>query len=142
MGRRRPSRSCLRLGRNRGRFPYTPGLEDWSVLNQCLEIFGEDAKGLSPLEAVIWWTQQAAIKQGGGRPHEPTTTNRLWGLSIKHHPRLQGPGIWRGHPGRRNHGQSTPKNTWGLDYCDHNGSTIDLTKNAPQTSAPRPGRGP
>ena len=46
------------------RIPHTlNGLEDWNVLTHCLEIFGEDAKGLSPLEAAIWWSQQVTSKK-------------------------------------------------------------------------------
>ena len=42
------------------RFPTNlSGLEDWNILTQCLEIFGEDAKGLTPLEAAHWWAGQA-----------------------------------------------------------------------------------
>ena len=46
------------------RFPNTlDGLEDWNLLMQCLEIFGEDGKGLSPIEAAHWWAKQASNTQ-------------------------------------------------------------------------------
>ena len=106
------------------------GLEDWSVLNQCLEIFGEDAKGLSPLEAVIWWAQQAASgKEADHRTSQrPPTDSGVVTINTIH-----------GSKGLEYcvviladeiTGKAPPKNTWGLDYCDHNGSTIDLTKTA------------
>jgi len=104
------------------------GLEDWSVLNQCLEIFGEDAKGLSPLEAAIWWIQQAdSSKEADDRTSQrPPTDSGVVKINTVH-----------GSKGLEYcviiladeiSGKVPPKNTWGLDYCDHNGSKIDLTK--------------
>ena len=106
------------------------GLEDWSVLNQCLEIFGEDAKGLSPLEAVIWWTQQAApSKEADDRTSQrPPTDSGVVTINTIHGSK----GLEYGVVILADEitGKAPPKNTWGLDYCDQNGSRIDLTKDA------------
>ena len=113
------------------RIPHTlNGLEDWNVLTHCLEIFGEDAKGLSPLEAAIWWSQQANSKKEADdrtsqRPPVASgvvTINTIHGSKgLEYRVVILADQIT---------GQTLSKNAWGLDYCDHNGSIIDLTNEA------------
>ena len=113
------------------RIPHTlNGLEDWNVLTHCLEIFGEDAKGLSPLEAALWWTQQAASKKDADdrtsqRPPVESgvvTINTIHGSKGLEYRVVILANEIKGKP--------IPNNTWGLDYCDHNGSVVDLTNRA------------
>ena len=113
------------------RIPHTlNGIEDWNVLTHCLEIFGEDAKGLSPLEAAMWWSQQAASKKDADdrtsqRPPVASgvvTINTIHGSKgLEYRVVILADEIT---------GKTLSKNAWGLDYCDHNGSIIDLTNEA------------
>jgi len=59
------------------RLPRTlQGLEDWTDLSQCLEIFGDEATGLSPFEAARWWMQQATDHTQASDTRKPRTPSR------------------------------------------------------------------
>ena len=106
------------------------GLEDWNILTHCLEIFGEDAKGLSPLEAAIWWSQQTTASNDADdrtsqRPpieSGAVTINTIHGAKgLEYRVVILADEITA---------KALPKNAWGLDYCNANGSIIDLTETA------------
>ena len=113
------------------RIPHTlNGLEDWNTLTHCLEIFGEDAKGLSPLEAAMWWSQQSASKKDADdrtsqRPPVASgvvTINTIHGSKgLEYRVVILADEVT---------GKPLSKSAWGLDYCDENGSVIDLTNEA------------
>lgn len=51
------------------------GVRNVMALNQCLEVFGAEAKGLSPLEAALWWGHRAtdAVKAAeADKPRAPS----------------------------------------------------------------------
>ena len=113
------------------RIPHTlNGLEDWNVLTHCLEIFGEDAKGLSPLEAAMWWSQQATSKK---EADDRTSQRPPVGLGVMTINTIHGS---KGLEYRvviladEITGKTLSKSAWGFDYCDQNGSIIDLTNEA------------
>ncbi len=113
------------------RIPHTlDGLENWNTLTHCLEIFGEDAKGLSPLESALWWSQQAASKKDADdrTSQRPSTDAGVITINTIHGSK----GLEYGVVILADEisGKTLPKTAWGLDYCDHNGSIIDLTNQA------------
>ena len=113
------------------RFPTNlSGLEDWNILTQCLEIFGDDAKGLAPLQAAHWWASQA---QPSAEAREETvarapsgskiiTINTIHGSKgLEYNVVILADQITE---------KPLPKTAWGFDYCDKNESKIDLTASA------------
>lgn len=59
------------------RQPHTlQGLTSWMALTQCLEIFGETAKGLNPFEAARWWAHQATDERKATDVEKPRAPNR------------------------------------------------------------------
>lgn len=113
------------------RFPNTlDGLEDWNLLMQCLEIFGEDGKGLSPIEAAHWWAKQASNTQDADdrtSQRSPTESQVIRINTIHGAKGLEYPVVILADSIT---GKSLSKHAWGLDYCDAEGSKIDLTSEA------------
>lgn len=52
------------------------GLTSWMALAQCLEIFGETAKGLNPFETARWWAHQATDESKARDGEKPRAPNR------------------------------------------------------------------
>lgn len=52
------------------------GLTGWMALAQCLEVFGETAKGLNPLEAARWWAHRATDGSKAVENQKPRAPNR------------------------------------------------------------------
>ena len=113
------------------RFPNNlSGLEDWNILTQCLEIFGEEAKGLTPLQAAQWWAGQA---QQSAEAREQTVARAPSGTNIVTISTIHGSKGLEYNVvilADQVTAKSLPKTTWGFDYCDKNESKIDLTASA------------
>ena len=113
------------------RFPNNlSGLEDWNILTQCLEIFGEDAKGLTPLQAAQWWAGQA---QQSAETREQTIARAPSGSNIVTISTIHGSKGLEYNVvilADQITAKPLPKTTWGFDYCDKNESKIDLTASA------------
>ena len=113
------------------RFTYTlQGREDWECLMQCLEIFGEEAKGLNPLAAVRWWIRQATNSKKVSESkiqRTPVDTEIILINTIHGSKGLEYPIIILAGDIKA---KRTDNSFWGHDYCSLDGPKIDLTPDA------------
>ena len=112
------------------RIPHTlNGLEDWNVLTHCLEIFGEDARVYRLRSRDLVVTASNLKKEADDRTSQRppvasgvVTINTIHGSKgLEYRVVILADQIT---------GQTLSKSAWGLDYCDQNGSIIDLTNEA------------
>ena len=113
------------------RFTHTlQGREDWECLMQCLEIFGEEAKGLNPLAASRWWIHQVTDSKGVSASkiqRTPADTGIILIDTIHGSKGLEYPiVILAGDINTK----KPNKSFWGHNYCTPDGPRIDLTADA------------
>ena len=113
------------------RFAHTlQGREDWECLIQCLEIFGEEAKGLNPLAASRWWIDQATNSKKVSESkiqRTPADTGIIVINTIHGSKGLEYPIVILAGDIKA----KKPNNSlWGHDYCSFDGPRIDLTAGA------------
>jgi exodeoxyribonuclease V beta subunit len=103
------------------------GLEDWSDLNHALELFGVEAKGLSPLEAYRWWMAQmedTRVAPESRKPRTPTDHGLVQIMTMHGAKGLEFPVvIVAGGIGPK----PIASTQYAVDYCTDDGLVLDFT---------------
>ena len=110
------------------RLPKTfRGLEDWTDLCHALELFGEEAKGLSPSEAYRWWMAQMddlSVAAEQRKPRTPTDKGLINIMTMHGAKGLEFPVvIVAGNITAK----SIPTTQYATDYCTDDGMVLDFT---------------
>lgn len=106
------------------------GLEQWADLNQAMEVFGQEAKDFSPVEAFHWWAERALAENGIDEkemPRSPILEGVVQLSTIHGAKGLEYPVVLVA-------GQLMPKTpnpkAWGFDYITDEGLIVDFAANA------------
>mgnify|MGYP003562256132 FL=1 len=110
------------------RLPKTyRGLEDWTDLCHALELFGEEAKGLSPFEAHRWWMAQMedlSIASEQRKPRTPTDQGLVQIMTMHGAKGLEFPiVIVAGSISSK----TISTTQYAADYCTDDGLVLDFT---------------